>query len=65
LNDLISSVGATCAGVNAFNGSTDNVRVYGAALGASRIERLYAEEKTKYDNLSLADFSSKKIGPPR
>jgi len=50
LNDLISSVGATCAGVNAFNGSIDNVRVYGAALGASRIERLYAEEKTKYES---------------
>ena len=48
LNDLIATVGATCAGVNAFNGSVDNVRVYGAALGAASIERLYAEEQNKY-----------------
>ena len=49
LPDLISTVGATCAGVNEFTGYIDSVRVYGAALGASRIERLYAEEKLEHD----------------
>ncbi len=48
LNDLISTIGASCAGANAFNGSIDNVRVYGAALSAKSIERLYAEEQNKF-----------------
>jgi prepilin-type N-terminal cleavage/methylation domain-containing protein len=50
LNDLIASIGSSCAGGNAFGGYIDNVRVYGIALGAARIERLYAEEKSKYES---------------
>jgi prepilin-type N-terminal cleavage/methylation domain-containing protein len=57
LNDLIATIGATCAGVNAFTGYIDNVRLYSTALGAARIKKLYAEEKKKYSlPLCLANY---------
>jgi len=50
LNDLVDTIGSSCAGASALNGYMDNVRIYGTALGASRIEKIYAEEKAKYES---------------
>ncbi len=54
LNDLVSNIGSSCAGDGIpLIGYIDNLRVYGTAISASRIEKIYAEEKNKY--LSLND----------
>jgi len=50
LNDLISNIGSSCSGGGVpLVGYIDNVRIYGAALNAKSVEKLYAYEKEKYD----------------
>lgn len=48
LNDLVSMIGGTCAGIGSFGGQIDNVRIYGAALNAAAVKKLFAFQKDKY-----------------
>jgi hypothetical protein len=48
LNDLMTTIGSSCAGVNAFNGYIDNVRVFSEPLNAAKIDTLYIAEKNKF-----------------